>query len=110
MRSATARLPRSRILLTTWVTSTEWYTGSGISSRRGAGPLRGTLRLLLRAVPAAGLLAVAHAGGVERAADDLVANAGEVLHTTAAHEDDRVLLEVVAFTRDVRGDLHPAGE
>src|SRR4051812_49648317 len=34
-------------------------------------------------------LAVAHAGGVERAADDLVANAGKVLHTTAAHEHDR---------------------
>ena len=112
MRSATERLPRSRILLTTWVTSTEWYTGSGINSRRGAGPLRGMARLSLplRAVAAAGLLAVADAGGVERAADDLVANAGEVLHTTAADEHDRVLLEVVALARDVGGDLHAARE
>src|SRR5689334_6821390 len=99
MRSATERLPRSRILLTTWVTSTEWYTGSGISSRRGAGPFLGMASaVLLRAVAAASLLAIAHAGGVERAADDLVANAREILHTTAAHEHDRVLLQVVAFT------------
>src|SRR5580765_4309402 len=99
MRSATDRLPRSRILLTTWVTSTEWYTGSGISSRRGAGPFLGigASAFLLRAVTAAGLLAVAHAGGVEGAADDLVANAGKVLHAAAAHEHDRVLLEVVAL-------------
>src|SRR4051812_50184269 len=55
-------------------------------------------------------LAVAHAGGVERAADDLVANAGKVLHTAAAHEHDRVLLEVVALTGDVGRDLHAAGE
>src|SRR3954470_15482330 len=108
MRSATERLPRSRILLTTWVTSTEWYTGSGISSRRGAGPFRGTSAFLLRAVTAAGLLAVAHPGGVEGAADDLVANTGKVLHSTTAHEHDRVLLQVVAFARDVGGDLHAA--
>ena len=57
------------------------------------------------AVAAAGLLAVLDAGGVEGAADDLVANAGEVLHPTAAHEHDRVLLEVVALARDVGGDL-----
>src|SRR4051812_10345989 len=110
MRSATDRLPRNRILLTTWVTSTEWYTGSGMSSRRGAGPFLGILRFLLRAVAAASLLAVAHACGVEGAADDLVANTGEVFHTTAADEHDRVLLEVVALTGDVGRDLHAAGE
>src|SRR3954452_1643761 len=66
--------------------------------------------VLLGAVAAASLLAVAHAGGVEGAADDLVAHAGEVLHTTAAHEHDRVLLEVVALAGDVGGDLHAAGE
>src|SRR6476660_3771646 len=77
--------------------------------RLGAGPLRGiSALLLLRAVTAAGLLAVLHALGVERAADDLVANTGEVLHTTAADEHDRVLLEVVADTRDVSGDLDAA--
>src|SRR6478736_1674093 len=107
MRSETERLPRSRILLTTCVTRTEWYTGSGINSRRGAGPLRGIggSALSLRAVTAAGLLAVADTGGVERAADDLVANARQILHTTTTHEHDRVLLEVVPLTRDVRRDL-----
>src|SRR3954467_11443817 len=81
-----------------------------MSSRRGAGPLRGTSAFLLGAVAAAGLLAVAHAGGVEGAADDLVADAREVLHTATADEHDRVLLQVVALTGDVGGDLHAAGE
>jgi hypothetical protein len=52
---------------------------------------------LLGAVAAARLLAVAHAGGVERAADDLVADTRQVAHATAAHEHDRVLLQVVAL-------------
>src|ERR1044072_6451709 len=79
--------------------------------RLGAGPLRGiSALLLLRAVTAAGLLAVLHALGVERAADDLVADTGKVLHPAAADEHDRVLLEVVAHTRDVSGDLDAAGQ
>src|SRR5207249_2046962 len=61
----------------------------------------GALALPLGAVPRAGLLAVAHAGGVEGAADDLVANAGEVADAPAAHEDDGVLLQVVTHTGDV---------
>src|SRR3954470_22727267 len=74
----------------------------------GAGPLRGMsfLPLLaLRAVTAAGLLAAAHALRVERAADDLVADAGEVLHPAAADKHDRVLLQVVTDAGDVRRDL-----
>src|SRR5919202_762702 len=66
--------------------------------------------LLLRAVPAASLLAVADALGVQRAADDLVPDAGQVLHTAAAHEHHRVLLQVVADARDVGGHLDAAGE
>src|SRR4051794_28193474 len=84
--------------------------GSGMSSRRGAGPLRGTSALLLGAVAATGLLAVADPGRVEGAADDLVPDAGKVLHPAAAHEHDRVLLQVVALARDVGGDLHAAGQ
>src|SRR3954469_17177618 len=77
--------------------------------RFGAGPLRGmSALLLLGAVAAAGLLAVLDALGVERPADDLVADAGEVLHPAAADEHDRVLLEVVAHARDVRRDLDAA--
>src|SRR6478609_11523941 len=79
--------------------------------RLGAGPLRGISALiLLRAVTAAGLLAVLHALGVERAADDLVADTGKVLHPAAADEHDGVLLEVVAHARDVRRDLDAAGQ
>src|ERR1044072_2941065 len=97
MRSARWRLPRSRILFTSWVTSGELYTGSATSGRRGAGPLRGmSALLLLRAVTAARLLAVADTVGVERAADDLVADAGQVLHPAPPHEHHRVLLQVVA--------------
>src|SRR5215203_4330748 len=82
-----------------------------MTGRFGAGPLRGmSALLLLRAVAAAGLLAVLHALGVERAADDLVADAREVLHPAAAHEHDRVLLQVVADARDVRRHLDAAGE
>src|SRR5262245_9433847 len=109
MRSAVDFLPRCRILLTIWVTSTDRYTGSGMRSRRGAGPLRGIgSAFLLGAVAAASLLAVAHPGGVEGAADDLVADTREVLHPAATHEHDRVLLEVVPLTGDVRGDLDAA--
>src|SRR3712207_3931870 len=66
--------------------------------------------LLLRAVAAARLLAVLHALGVERAADDLVADAGEVLHPAAADEHDRVLLEAVTDAGDVRRHLDAAGQ
>src|SRR6201991_3065597 len=77
--------------------------------RFGAGPLRGmSALLLLGAVAAAGLLAVLHALRVERAADDLVADTGEVLHPAAADEHDRVLLEVVTHARDVGRHLDAA--
>src|SRR6187551_2381355 len=66
--------------------------------------------LLLGAVAATGLVALADAGGVEGAADDLVADAGQVLHPAAADEDDGVLLQVVALAGDVGGDLHPVGQ
>src|SRR5215207_533535 len=89
--------------------------GSGVSGRRLAGPLRGIRQFLLDllalgAVARAGLPAVADALGVEGAADDLVADAGKVLHPAAADEHDGVLLQVVAYARDVGGDLDAAGQ
>src|SRR3954471_12663429 len=111
MRSASWRLPPIRILLTSCVTSGELYTGSGTTGWRGAGPLRGiSALLLLRAVTAAGLLAVADTLGVQRTTDDLVADARKVLNATATHEHDRVLLQVVADARDVRRHLDLAAE
>src|SRR5690606_2886321 len=60
---------------------------------------------LLRAVTAASLLTVLDSLGVERTPDDLVADTREVLHTAATHKHQRVLLQVVALTGDVGGDL-----
>src|SRR5688500_17909792 len=82
-----------------------------------AGDARSTRHLLhpalagsLGAVLAATLLAVAHAGSVEGAADDVVLDRREVLDAAAANEDHRVLLEVVADARDVGRDLHLVGQ
>src|SRR5919201_6971133 len=87
------------------------YTGSASIGRTPAAARRGIWSLLgLDAVLGARLLAVAHPGGVKGAADDLVADARKILHAAAAHEDDRVLLQVVALTRDVGRDLHAVGE
>src|SRR5215469_18483432 len=66
--------------------------------------------LLLRAVSAAGLLAVPDALRVQGAANDLVAHAGQVADASAAHEHDRVLLEVVPDARDIGRDLDLARE
>src|SRR3954451_24731765 len=111
MCSASERLPLSSTLFTSCVTNGDWDTGSMTRGRFGAGPLRGmSALLLLRPVAAASLLAVADALGVERPANDLVADAGEVLHSATAHEHDRVLLQVVTDARDVGGDLDLAGQ
>src|SRR5215469_17510574 len=66
--------------------------------------------LLLRAVPAACLLAVADTLRVQRAADDLVADTGQVADAAAAYQHDRVLLQVVSYAWDVGRDLDLAGE
>src|SRR3954463_12119498 len=64
----------------------------------------------LHAVLRARLLAVGHAGGVERPAHHLVAHARQVLDAAAAAEHDGVLLQVVTLARDVARDLHAVGE
>jgi hypothetical protein len=40
----------------------------------------------------------------------VITHTGQVLDAAAADEHDRVLLEVVADARDVRGDLDPVGQ
>src|SRR3954449_4626654 len=98
-------------LLVTWVTRRERKTGSGSTARMVAAERRGMKSLLLLdAVLATALLAVGHAGGVQRAAHDLVAHARQILDAAATHEHDGVLLQVVALARDVGGDLHRAGD
>src|ERR1700754_3261326 len=110
MRSAVDFLPSSITRLMTCWTSLERWTGSGSIGRTPAAARRGISLLRLHAVLGPGLPAVRHPGRVERAAHDVVAHARQVLDAAAAHEHDRVLLEVVALARDVDRDLHPVGE
>src|SRR5450759_1301110 len=110
MRSARVRFPRLRTRLTTWVTSTEWYTGSGMSSRRTAGPLRGTSGLLLGTVATTGLIPLPNARCVERSADHLVSDTGQVLHPTTTYQHDGVLLQIVTLAGDVGGHLESTGQ
>src|SRR5437762_8165045 len=106
MPSAVARLPlRMTLLLNCWSVGLP-YLRSGERRRSVGRALRGISlgRLLLRvrvlgAVEGASLLAILHARGVERAADDVVLDRGQVRHTTAAHEHDGVLLEVMPDPR-----------
>src|SRR5205823_14446935 len=70
----------------------------------------GSISLALGAILGAHLLAARDADRVERAANDVVADARQVLHAAAADHDDRVLLQVVPDAGDVAGDLHPVGE
>ena len=64
--------------------------------RQSRQALLGCLRAL-GAVLGASLLAVLDALGVERAANNVVANTRKILYTTAADEHHGVFLEVVAF-------------
>src|SRR4051794_41541515 len=93
--------------MTCWTRRERW-TASGSILRTVAAARRGIRLLPLDAVLRAGLLAIADAGGVERAAHDLVAHARQVLDAATAHEHDGVLLQVVALARDVGRDLDAA--
>src|SRR3954451_12372843 len=110
MSSALDFLPSSITLLMTCWTKRERWTGSGSTGRIWAAARRGIELLLLDAVLGASLLAVAHAGGVERPAHDLVAHARQVLDAAAADEHHGVLLQVVPLARDVARDLHAVRE
>src|SRR3989338_7514464 len=62
-----------------------------------------------RAVTRAAHAALVQTGGVEFAAHYLVADV-DVLHAAGAHDDHRVLLEVVALAGDVGGNLLAVGQ
>ena len=57
----------------------------------------------LRAVEGAALHALGNASSIESAADDVVTYAREIADLAAADQHNRVLLQVVADTRDVAG-------
>src|SRR3954469_21436690 len=68
------------------------------------------LRRRLGAVLAAALLAIADAGRVEGAPDDVVLDRRKVLDLAAADQHHGVLLEVVTDAGDVGRDLHLVGQ
>lgn len=63
----------------------------------------------LGAIFRATLRAATYTGSIQRTAYDVITYTREVFHTTATNEYDRVLLQVVAFTRDVRVHLFTVG-
>src|SRR4028118_2067290 len=71
-----------------------------LGDRAGRTPPTGLLRTL-GAVLGAGLAAVLDTLGVEHAAKNVITHARKIAHTAAADQHNRVLLEVVAFARDV---------
>src|SRR5271163_3045023 len=64
----------------------------------------------LRPVFRAALAPLLHAYRIERAANDVIANARQVTHAAAANQHDRMLLQVVADARDVGIHLDPVGQ
>ena len=59
----------------------------------------------LCAVLGTGLHTAGHTLGIQRTTNDVVTDAGQVLDTAAADHDHRVLLQVVALTRDVSSNF-----
>src|SRR5215813_9383072 len=64
----------------------------------------------LGAVLGTALLTVLDALGIQHAAEDVVAHAGQVLDAAAADHHHRVLLEVMALAGDVADHLEAVGE
>src|SRR6266404_8727741 len=115
MRWAVAFFPCHIRQLMNLLASTELYRGSGfkVVALAVRFPAISILCLLfsvfwllrrsLRPVLGAGLFAVGNALGIEDAADNVIAHAGQIADAPAAHQHDRVFLEVVPFAGDVRG-------
>ena len=57
-----------------------------------------------------GLHTAVHALGIQSATNDVITDTGKVLNTTAANQNDRVLLQVVANTGDISGNFHAIGQ
>src|SRR5882724_8651088 len=76
--------------------------GMTIATLRSLGPLGAVLRTAL--------LTILDALGIQHAAEDVVAHAGEILDAAAADHDHRVLLQVMALARDVADHLEPVGQ
>ncbi len=88
--------------------------GSGrtwrFSARRRRDIFFYSLLRTLGAVERTTLLTILDTLGVEDAAQDVITDAGQVLDAAAADEHHRVLLQVVAFARDVANGFDAGGQ
>ena len=64
----------------------------------------------LRTIEGTALSPSIYAGSIQSSSKDVVTYTGKVLHTTAAHKHDGVLLKVVALAGDVCVDLFLIGK
>ena len=64
----------------------------------------------LCAVKRTGLLSLRNAGGIQRTADNVVTNAGQVLNSSASDKYGRVLLKIMTFAGDINGTLLLVGQ
>lgn len=72
--------------------------------------LLGSSLRTLGAILGAALAALVDTEAVKSAADDMVTNTRQVLHTTAANQNDAVFLKIVAFTSDIGDDFKAVGQ
>ena len=56
------------------------------------------------------LLPVGNALCIERTADDVITHTRQVAHSSAANQDNGVLLQIVPDSRNIADSLHPIGE
>src|SRR4051812_19465385 len=123
MPSAVAFLPPIISEFMNFATSLSLNLGSGMMRRLATSRWRDmavlplglrSLHAVLRALAVAGGFVgrgrTRGAGGVERPADHVVANARQILHAASADEHDRVLLKVVTLAGDVARHFHAVGE
>ena len=63
-----------------------------------------------RTIPRSSLLPVTNSFRIEHSADDVVAHPREIFDASSADEDNAVLLEIMAFSHDVRLHFVTIGE
>src|SRR5713101_1643809 len=113
MCSATDFLPSCIRQFMNLVTTASPNLGSGRTSRLTAARRRDMAPLLSRSLGAvfrAALAPVLDALGVVRAADDVIAHAGQILDPAAADQHHGVLLQIVPLAGDIAGHLESVGE
>jgi hypothetical protein len=65
---------------------------------------------LLNAIFRSSLVSLAYASGLLGSTNDVISNARKVLNSTTSDKNNGVLLQVVAFARNVGGDFDTVGQ